>query len=320
MLEIAALAAPVLSFLILFLLARAGGRALARAFSDGLAASGWVEVRTEGRAELRLSRTVAGRELALETFVEAVGDARETYLGGRVVGLAEVPDVWLVTAETFKLTEVPSGLVEVPVEAWFSQYYRVFAGDVAAFDRWCDATVRRALVHTGCVQRLEVRQGTLTLRVPHARKLELLDAVTGLMVALIDPASRADLARWQGPRPQTRSGAVGCVALVLTLLAVPLGCAFAPVTDFAPGRVVAAPIVCPQGGVPRTLHHDAGWNVRCMAEGRDRDPHDRYGEGDFPSSRLPTLTTLALTLEVYGGLCVLLVLGYVHRASRRSEP
>ncbi len=319
MLELAVLAAPVALFVVMVILGRAGVRAERRRFAAGMASRGW----TWSGDELRFSVPLSSRELRIEPFHVTVGDSVEKHLGGRVVGLGHAPDAFVCDAESFALPEVPPGLVEVRTEPPFSAKYRAFAADPAAFERWCDSATRTALAHTGCVRRIEVARGSLVMRMPYERSLEKLDAAVAIASALADPPSRSGLAPYVAPTrsPRSETSALGCaLALVLGLVVVPAATAFVPVTDWQAGRALAAPIVCPQGGVPSTLHDgdDENWNVRCKNT-HGRHEQNPLAEGDLPSCRFPTLTTAVLSLEVYGALYLAVATVALRLASRRGQ-
>jgi len=300
MLELVVLCLPVLLVAFIVHRLRSASRREADVFASEAAARGWA---LPDSGELRLQVAVGGGTLLLEPFRERVGRAYRTWLAGRVTGLANAPDVWLREASAVALTDVPPGMVEVPLEAWFTRHYRVFARDPAAFSRWCRPEVLRALSRSRVIKRLEVADGTLTLRASHMRAVPVLAQIVAVATALCDPESRPKLDVLDVPESSGAwlLGLVLALAVLAPLFVIPIAVAFAPVSDLPGGRALATPVLCPDGGEPETVWgHKNSWSVICRLPDGAAPPVQAGAREPrvVPGCRFPTLTAVVLSLEV----------------------
>ena len=314
MLEIIVLALPIVVAVLVVVRLRGSARSARTDFAVQAAANGWALPES---GELRLALPIGGLTLQLEPFRERVVRSHLIWLGGRVTGLEGAPDVWLRTADAVALPEVPAGMVEVPLEPWFTRHYRVFAHDPDAFRAWCREDVRRALARSRVVRRLEVVSGTLTLRATHMRSVRLLDRVIAIATALADPSARPKLDILDVPQSHHFDALGGAVMFLAPVFFLPIVVIMVPLTDFPPGRVIAAPVLCPHGGEPETVDGSrSDWTVRCRVEaGQGAGPAGDVAAaslseaGLVPGCRLPTFTAVVLSFEVYLALYIGLMWG-----------
>ena len=308
MLEYIVFLAPPIVLAILIGLARLGARQMREKLVADVAARGWQLAPGSG---LSITVPLAGRQLRIENYVTTDHRGASTHTGLRLVGITGAPDSWLCPEKLFVLAAVPAGLVEVPTEDWFRGSYRVFSRDPNAFQSWCDGRTRHALYVLGEIDELKLESGTLSITLPGTRDLDVLDRAVAIADALSMPGGSAR-ARLQFERRASGSGwyvamsIAVLVGLLMGFIGAVIGTAIFPLPSTAPGRALAAPIVCPYGGVPDVIHYSQkkgnNWNVTCMDAAESRTWRDITASGDYPSCRFPTLTTAVLSFEVYGSV------------------
>lgn len=325
MLVILVYAVPPLLILLFGIRLRSSNIRARAELAKGFAERGW---RATGEGEGRtVVVPIESREVTFETYYQRTAKSRYAVLGCRHVGIEGVGDLQIVPVHRYAAGEIRAGLAEVTTEPPFRAKFRAFAADASAFERTFRPAVQRAMVAFGLPIGISLEKGTLVAWTLDTDDLDLLDRFVAIVGAILGAEGRGTLRLRLEPR-RTGSATVGCIVGAGALgafLAGGIGAALVPLPDHAPGRAIATPVVCPNGGVPDVVHYSSGkgnsWNVQCVKKAESRTFREIRADGDYASCPAPNLTLGVLSFEVYAGLVILataLLAGAVGLAAKRN--